>query len=278
MAARRRQSATNSWQWASCSVISPPIIARRTCTDRCATPSLPLPPDPSPLERQGHMRIGILGTGTLAAALGEGWARAGHEVAIGGRSRAKAEKLAERLGRRALAVAPREAVTGCDAVLLAVSWDGVEDMLGSVGASDGVLEGMPLIDPTNAVTHGIGTLLTEQGESMAGRIAGLAPGARVVKAFHLFPADQWTSPPDDGQSPVTVAVTVTVAMCGDDARALHVVGELVRDVGGVPATLGPLDRARQLEEAAGFVIGLTFTGFDPGSAVPHIPSNVPQAR
>ncbi|MFE0495999.1 NAD(P)-binding domain-containing protein [Streptomyces albidoflavus] len=29
------------------------------------------------------MRIGILGTGRLAAALGEGWSRAGHEVAIG---------------------------------------------------------------------------------------------------------------------------------------------------------------------------------------------------
>ncbi|MCX5459463.1 NAD(P)-binding domain-containing protein [Streptomyces albidoflavus] len=29
------------------------------------------------------MRIGILGTGRLAAALGEGWSRAGHEVEIG---------------------------------------------------------------------------------------------------------------------------------------------------------------------------------------------------
>jgi len=74
------------------------------------------------------MRIGILGTGALAAALGEGWARARHEVAIGGRSQVKAEKLAERLGHRVLAVTPREAATGCDAVLLAVSWDGVEDM------------------------------------------------------------------------------------------------------------------------------------------------------
>ncbi|MFF3500783.1 hypothetical protein [Streptomyces sp. NPDC003247] len=66
---------------------------------------------------------------------------------------------------------------------------------------------------------------------------------------------------------------MTVAMCGDDATALHVVGELVRDVGGVPATLGTLDRVRQLEEVAGFVIGLAFAGFDPGSAVPHVPSN-----
>ena len=212
------------------------------------------------------MRIGILGTGTLAAALGEGWARAGHEVVIGGRSQVRAEELAERLGRGVLAVSPREAVVGRDAVLLAVSWDGVEDTLKSVGAADGVLDGTPLIDPTNAVAHGVGTLLTGNGESMAGRIAGLAPGARVVKAFHLFPADRWTSPPDDGHS------RVTVAMGGDDTAALDVVGELVRDVGGIPATLGALDRVRQLEEVAGFVIGLAFAGFDPNSAVPRVPS------
>ncbi|MFD7701876.1 NADPH-dependent F420 reductase [Streptomyces caelestis] len=210
------------------------------------------------------MRIGILGTGTLAAALGEGWARAGHEVAIGGRSRTKAEKLAERLGHDVLAVAPREAVTGRDTVLLAVAWDGVEDMLESVGASGGALEGTPLIDPTNAVAHGVGALLTGHGESMAGRVVGLAPEARVVKAFHLFPAEQRTRPP--GGRP-----RVTVAMCGDDATALNVVGALVRDVGGVPAVLGTLDRVRQSEEVAGFVIGLAFAGFDPGSAVPRLP-------
>ncbi|MEU6226985.1 NAD(P)-binding domain-containing protein [Streptomyces sp. NPDC047042] len=212
------------------------------------------------------MRIGILGTGTLAAALGEGWVRAGHEVVIGGRSRVKAEALAERLGHGVVAVPPREVVAGRDAVLLAVAWDGVEDMLNLAGAADGLLDGMPLIDPTNAVTHGVGTLLTGPGESIAERIAGLAPGARVVKAFHLFAADQWTSPPDDGRP------GVTVAMCGDDPAALHIVGELVRDVGGVPATLGALDRVRQLEEVAGFVIGLVFAGFDPNSAVPRVPS------
>lgn len=213
------------------------------------------------------MRIGILGTGTLAAALGEGWSRAGHEVTIGGRSQVKAEKLAERLGHGVLAVAPREAVIGRDAVLLAVSWDGVEDMLGLVGASDGLLEGTPLIDPTNAVAHGVGVLLTEHGESMARRIAGLAPGAHVVKAFHLFPADQWTGSSGGGPS------NVTVAMCGDDSAALHVVSELVRDVGGTPAILGVLDRVCQLEEVAGFVIGLAFAGFDPNSAVPRVPSS-----
>jgi predicted dinucleotide-binding enzyme len=216
------------------------------------------------------MRIGILGTGTLAAALGEGWARAGHELAVGGRSPARAGELAARLGRRVRALAPREVVIGRDAVLLAVSWDGVEDMLRAAGASGGSLKGTPLIDPTNAVQHGVGVLLTEPGDSMASRIAGLAPGAHVIKAFHLFPAGQWSSPPDE--SPVTVAI------CGDDSAALGIVSELVRDVGGAPAVLGPLDRVRQLEEVAGFVIGLAFAGTDPSSAIPRVPSSATPPR
>jgi predicted dinucleotide-binding enzyme len=208
------------------------------------------------------MKIGILGTGTLAAGLATAWASAGHEVAIGGRSPGKAQEIADRLGDAVRAVTPREAITERDAVLLAVSWDGVEDVLRSAGAADGVLDGTPVIDPTNAVEHGVGALLTEPGDSIADRIAVLAPGAHVVKAFHLFASTQWT----DRSNP-----PVTVAMCGDDPAALKIVSELVTDVGGVPAVLGPLARVRQLEEVAGFVIGLVFAGVDPNSAIPQVP-------
>jgi hypothetical protein len=64
-------------------------------------------------------------------------------------------------------------------------------------------------------------------------------------------------------------------MCGDDPRALRIVGSLVRDVGGVPAVIGGLDRARQLEEVAGFVIALAFAGVDPRQAIPAVPSSRP---
>ncbi|SNQ49802.1 conserved hypothetical protein [Frankia canadensis] len=212
------------------------------------------------------MRIGILGTGTLAEGLGRGWSQAGHELVIGGRSRARADALAERLGGTAHAATPRDAVAGCDAVLLAVLWAGIEEILSSAGAAEGTLAGVPLIDPTNAVEHGVGVLLPER-HAAADRTAACAPGAHVVKAFHLFAADQWTRRPADGGHDVP---TPTVAICGDDAAALHVTSELIRDVGGEPAVLGPLSRARQLEEVAGFVIGLAFAGFDPASAVPHI--------
>jgi 8-hydroxy-5-deazaflavin:NADPH oxidoreductase len=210
------------------------------------------------------MQIGILGTGTLAEALAACWTAAGHDTVIGGRSQSKAQALSSRLGRLARAGSPRQAVTGVDAVLLAVPWEGAENILGSAGAAEGALRGIPLLDPVNAVAHGVGVLRTPPGVAAAKQIAAMAPGAHVVKAFHLFPASQWIISSDQA--------TVAVAMCGNDPAALRTVGQLVRDVGGVPAVLGPLDRARQLEEVAGFVIGLAFAGVDPVSAIPSVPA------
>jgi len=206
------------------------------------------------------MRIGILGTGTLATALATGWTRAGHDISIGGRSFERAEVAAKASGARARRLP--EVAVDADAVLLSVHWEGIADILTAAGAPTRSLAGKPLIDPTNAVEHGIGVLRTEPGRAIAHHVAELAPGAHVVKALHLFPSTTWTT---SAPSPVTVA------MCGDDPRALEITGSLVRDIGGVPAVLGGLDRARQLEEAAGFVIALALAGVDPQSAIPAVP-------
>ena len=208
------------------------------------------------------MRIGILGTGALAVALGAAWVRAGHEVLVGGRSPDRARAAAGRMGAAARAVSPAEAVAGRDAVLVAVAWEGLAGILDLAGAAGGSLAGTPVIDPTNAVEHGVGVLLPADGRSAAEHLAGLAPGAHVVKAFHLFPADQWS----EGREPVTVAVA------GDDPGALDTVADLVRAAGAHPAVVGPLARARQLEEVAGFVIALAFAGTDPNAAVPRVPA------
>ncbi len=211
------------------------------------------------------MRIAILGTGTLAAALGAGWTRAGHEVVIAGRSADKAADLATRLGPTARAASAREAATCADAALLAVAHTGVTDVLAAADAGSGALAGTTLIDATNAMDHGAGILRLPPGGSHAGLVAALAPGAHVIKAFHLLPSEQWTAP---------TGPPVTVPLCGDDPNALRTTARLVRDLGAEPAVFGDLSRARQLEEAAGFVISLAFAGVDPTTAVPSMPTAV----
>ncbi|BBA99738.1 putative NADP oxidoreductase coenzyme F420-dependent protein [Actinacidiphila reveromycinica] len=222
------------------------------------------------------MRIGILGTGALAASLGGAWVRAGHDVLVGGRSPEKAAAAAAAMGGGAgggsarAAAAPGEAVAGRDAVLLAVSWAGVPDILRAAGAAGGALAGTVLVDPVNAVDHGVGEHLLTDGRAAAEHIADLAPGAHVVKAFHLFPAARWSAAAASPTGPAGGQVTVPLA--GDDEAALRTVGALVADAGARPVTVGPLRRARQLEEAAGLVIALVFAGHDPGAVVPHVPA------
>ncbi|MDX6263988.1 MAG: 8-hydroxy-5-deazaflavin:NADPH oxidoreductase, partial [Kribbellaceae bacterium] len=48
---------------------------------------------------------------------------------------------------------------------------------------------------------------------------------------------------------------------------------LIRDLGGEPAVVGDLSSARQLEEAAGFVMRVVAAGHNPRSAVPDVPNN-----
>jgi predicted dinucleotide-binding enzyme len=98
-------------------------------------------------------------------------------------------------------------------------------------------------------------LASRDADSAAERVAAQATGANVVKAFNIFPASTWTPLERSAarQSPV-------VALAGDHQPALQLVSTLARHVGGTPAVLGPPARARQIEDSAGFVIGLAFAG------------------
>ncbi|WP_327150191.1 NADPH-dependent F420 reductase [Nocardia sp. NBC_01329] len=207
------------------------------------------------------MRIAILGTGHLAEALGGCWARAGHQVIVAGRTPEKAAALARRLGPAARSADSREAVRDADAVLLAVPWDAVGAVVAAAGGGEGSLAGIPIIDPTNPIEHGVGVLLNAPGLANADRIAEAAPGSRVVKGFHLVPSTQWGA----------AGTTTTVLLCGDEPAALDVVETLVRDAGAVPVVVGPLHRARQLEEVAGLFITPAFAGVDPRTVAPALP-------
>lgn len=206
------------------------------------------------------MKIGFLGTGNLAVALGRVWGAAGHEIYVAGRSSDNAAKAAAEVG--GTATDPAELAAVAEVIVVAVAWEGLEPILALAGAPEGGFEGKPVIDCTNAVDFATGRLKVETG-SAAEYVASLAPGAHVVKALHLFAGASWRGNEAEAERPI-------VAICGDDADALAATSVLIRDLGGDAVTLGGLSRARQLEEVAGFVMGVVAAGHNPQSAVPEV--------
>ena len=76
------------------------------------------------------MRIGILGSGLMGGKLGTLFARAGHDVVFSySHSERKLKRLARAAGRHAHGGTPREAAADADALLLAVHWSRVNDVL-----------------------------------------------------------------------------------------------------------------------------------------------------
>lgn len=208
------------------------------------------------------MKIGLLGTGNLAVALGSAWATAGHTIVVTGRDPDHAKAAAEQIGVSATPVDPGQLADQAEAVVVAIAWDGLEQALTLVGGPDGMLSGRTVIDCTNPVDYATGALLAETG-SAAELVAHVAVGADVVKALHLFAGASWPFTGEVGASPV-------VAICGDDAGALSRATELIGDLGARTAVLGGLTAARQAEEAAGFVMRVVGAGANPRFAIPDV--------
>ncbi|WP_431915154.1 NADPH-dependent F420 reductase [Nonomuraea jabiensis] len=218
------------------------------------------------------MRIGILGAGGMADALGTQWARAGHEVMISGRdasaSAARATAMtaeaartsADGVGAGAQVVGVRagnwaEAAAFGEVVMVAVRQAGLAGVLASAGAA---LRGKPVIDVANAEGP------YDPARPIAPLIRDLT-GGHVVKAFNLCHVDVWRLTP-----PVFDGRPLAVPLCGDDPAALAAVRTLVADLGCTPVDGGGLDRAVLLEATAAFMIGLWFGGADAQAVLPPV--------
>ncbi len=199
------------------------------------------------------MRVGILGSGLMGGKLGTIFARAGHEVVFSyARSEKKLEKLARDAGGKARAGTPAEAVQQADALLLAVHWSRVDDVLKQAGDLAGKIVvscSLPMNDDDTAlvVTH------TSSGaEKLAKRI----PKARVVSAFNTVPSEVLFGVYEARRK----ATRPSLVYCGDDSRSKRVAAELIRDVGFDPVDAGPLRIARYSEPFALLVAELAYEG------------------
>src|SRR5437773_11075430 len=132
------------------------------------------------------MRVGILGSGLMGGKLGTIFARAGHEVVFSySHSKEKLKRLALDAGENALAGMPADAARDADALLVAVHWSRIDDVLKQAGDLSGkviVTCSLPMNDSDTA-------LVVAHTSSGAEALARKAPRAKVAAAFGTVPSE-----------------------------------------------------------------------------------------
>ena len=199
------------------------------------------------------MRIGILGSGLMGAKLGTIFARAGHDVVFSyARTRKKLEKLAREAGERARAGTPREAAEDADALLLAVHWSRVDDVLGQAGD----LSGKVVLTCSLPMNEDDTALVIAHTSSGAEALARRIPKARVVSAFNTVPSEVLFGVFERKRR----KGRPSLVYCGDDAKSKRIAAGLIRDAGFDPIDVGPLSTARYSEPFALLVARIAYEG------------------
>ena len=199
------------------------------------------------------MRVGILGSGLMGGKLGTIFARAGHEVIFSyARGKDKLEKLARDARGNARAGTPVEAAKEADALLVAVHWSRIDDVLKQAGD----LSGKVIVTCSLPMDAGNTRLVVAHTSSGAEELAKKAKKTKVVSASHTVPGEVLFGV-FDGRRKTT---RPSLVYCGDDQNAKRLAAELIRDAGFDPVDAGPLRIARYSEPFALLVAQLAYEG------------------
>jgi NADPH-dependent F420 reductase len=184
------------------------------------------------------MNVTIIGTGNMARGIGKRLIAGGHDVTVLGKDTSDAEAVVSDIGSDGHARAGRSGdPIADDVVVLAVYYPDARAAVEQYGDD---LSGKVVVDITNPVNDTFDGLVTPPDGSAAQELAGIAPGARVVKAFNTTFAGTLLEGQVAGQP-------LDVFIAGDDEDAKATVAKLAQDGGLNPIDAGPLKQARQLE-------------------------------
>lgn len=199
----------------------------------------------------------IGGTGPQGKGLGYRFARHGHRVVLGSRSAEKAVPVAAEVTQRLAGVsgagqvsgaANADAVARADVVLLAVPYDGHDELVASLDLAGKTV--ISCVNPLAFDKRGAHGAIVNGGEGSAAESAqALAPEATVVGAFHNVSAVLLWSEEDYLDEDVLVV--------GDVVEAKQVAMQLAESVSGrVGIDAGKLRLARQLEPFTAVLISI----------------------
>jgi hypothetical protein len=195
------------------------------------------------------MRVAIIGSGSVGTGLAKVWSApdSGHSVVIGSRS-PESERLVgliAEIGNGVEVAGLAESVVGADVIVLAVPWSAAEVSIEALGD----VSGRVIIDATNPFVKGLnlGLGLTDSGGE---QVARWAVGAQVVKALNIVDARLLDGRKLDDRE-------ISIPICGDDADAKKVTGDLIGELGFDVIDAGKLEISRLLEPLCLLMIRLS---------------------
>lgn len=213
------------------------VLAAWTSIAACGAPPVeeaPAANPPAPPATKGA--VAVIGTGTLAGALGPALGAQGYRVIYGSRDpgRDAVISLVQRSGPNATAVSQPEAASQAPVVVLAVPGEVVVDVAGTLGD----LGGKIVIDVSGGerkvAADGYQELTSDSAR--AERIQARHPTMRVVRIN--LPNIVYF------MDPLVTKTRATVFVAGNDPKARETVANILFDVGVDPWDAGPLRFAR----------------------------------
>ena len=198
---------------------------------------------------QRKPRIGIIGTGNMALALGKSFLKAGHFVAFGSRRPETKNDFHEAVGTESRIYGIQAAIDAGEIVIITLPY---KQVAGTARKFADSLRNKVVIDITNPFDA-----QPNNGESAAQVTASIiGEGARVVAAFKTNFAATFENPVD------WTGEAREVHYAGDDEEAKEAVAELIRGIGFKPVDCGSLAQAVALDHMVPLMIRLDLTELD----------------
>jgi predicted dinucleotide-binding enzyme len=199
---------------------------------------------PAVLAQPAKRPIGIIGAGNIGGAIGALWVKSGHPVMFSSRNPAELKDMVAKLGPLAHAGTVAQAIAFGDALFIAVPYSA----LPQIGADNrAALKGKIMLDACNAVPNRDGEALAKEADTNGIGVTSqkYLAGTRLVRAFNTMSFKTFES--QAGRPDPKMAIPIA----GDDAEAVRVAQDLVRDAGFDPVLVGGLDSARKFQQRGG---------------------------
>ncbi len=225
-----------------------PLSRRSALTVLAALGALPFAPLMARATQP--MRIGVIGAGSLGGTVGRLWVQAGHEVFFASRQPEELIPMVRELGPRASSGTARQAAEFGDVLLFAVPYDALPQLGRELQPA---LRGKVVLDACNDAPGSDNALAREAALNGFGETsAKYLPGTRLVRAFSAVDATAIAA------SARRQNAKLGVPIAGDDAEALALAAQLVRDAGSEPVPVGKLAAARTFQRGGpGFRANVT---------------------